>query len=199
MTVESFELNVKGLDVVLKNGSAVAFNVIQDIIARIDENNLLEFINVMLYGRDFGENGWLKYENVNKIVGKLRSCKIIKDNNTAEMVRSSNKITAFLILSALERVAENLESFLDSFLRTVWGTDGGSCPECGNQLSSNAMFCDQCGITINNTSWDVQLRKMVIDTMREINEGYKAESCLDVEKNNSQLLHKNKEDLNYII
>lgn len=152
--------NIKRLGDILEKESSSSLKLIKEVLANLNENNLIGFFDIFL--REEKRDGWKKY-NVKSIVEKLDNIGMVKDPAVKSSISNSSEMSLFLVMSALERVAEHLEAFTQTFLRSFWGTEDNLCANCGNKNSSDSLYCNQCGNEMESASWDASLNKITAE------------------------------------
>lgn len=147
------EVEVRRLSNILKKESSDSIDIVEDVMKNLNKDNIISFLDTMLYEDG---NGWKK-NNKTEILDKLCNIGIIKNKNLQKIL--SSEMTTFLVMSQLERIAENLNKFTQNVLRTVWMTEDDICSSCGSEQTSDSLYCNQCGTEMTNNSWDSSIRR----------------------------------------
>ena len=168
-----FDVEVNRLSAVLQEESASAFALVEEVMKNLNKGNIISFLTVMLYekkGKDSkrrSTDGWKRCD-ADHVFEELYNIGIIQDNALKKTITSSSEVFVFLFISALERIAENLETFTQSALRAFWMTEDNICSNCGSKQSSESLYCKQCGREMENKSWDREIRRVTTEISAEL-------------------------------
>jgi len=172
-----FDEEVIRLSSILQEESKSAFALVDEVMGNLNKSNLISFIFVMLYEnsensdekipRRRSTEGW-KRKDVEMTFNALYTIGIIRDEELKNFISTSSELVTFLFISALERIAENLETFTKSALRSVWMTEDNVCAICGSKQNSESLYCRQCGHKMDNNSWDSEIRRVTTEIGKEL-------------------------------
>lgn len=165
-----FDREVDRLSAVLQAESESAFDLVEEVMKNLNKSNLISFITIMLYDEISNKritDGW-KRDDAQFVFDCLYQIGIIESEDIKKSIESASEITIFLFISALERIAENLESFTQNAIRAFWQTENNVCSNCGTEQSSESLYCKQCGEKMENNSWDKKIRQVTTDISKEL-------------------------------
>lgn len=162
----NFDKEIKRLGKILQQESDISLGLINNILKNLSENNLISFFHIMLQDTKKSD-GW-ETSDIEGRMDQLEKADLISDASIKKNILSSSEISAFLVFSALERVAEILQEFTQNFLRAFWGTENNICPSCGNEVNSNSLYCCRCGKKLENESWDAGINEITTKIGKEI-------------------------------